>query len=261
MYKLDKQLRFEDFVFPYGKLDKGNEWVRLAAIIPWDRIEEMYAKKFVNNGHPAHPARMALGSLIIKQMLCCSDERTVRHISENPYMQYFIGMKEYTSRCPFGESTMVAFRKRFTEEELAQINEWILEARKKKPDDDERPKSGGFSNKGTLMLDATCTPADITYPQDLNLISKAREKAEGIIDQIHSAEGGVKPRTYRKVARREYLKVSKLRRKPAKVLRKGLRKQLNYLLRDIGYIATYVRSGVRLTPKQRDEMNLITTVV
>ena len=258
MYKLDKQLRFEDFVFPYGKLDKGNEWVRLAGMIPWDRIEEMYAKKFVNNGHPAHPARMALGSLLIKQMLRCSDERTVRHISENPYMQYFIGLKEYTSRCPFGESTMVAFRKRFTEEELAQINEWILEARTKKPDDDEPPKPG--ENKGTLMLDATCTPADITYPQDLNLLSKAREKAEGIIDQIHAAEGGSKPRTYRKVARREYLKVSKMRRKPAKVLRKGIRKQLNYLLRDIGYIANYVSSGIRLTPKQRNEMNLITTV-
>ena len=117
MYKLDKQLRFKDFVFPYGTLDKENEWVRLAGIIPWDRIEEMYAKKFVN-GYPAHPARMALGSLRIKQMLRCSDERTVRYISENPYMQYFIGLKEYTSRCPFGESTMVAFRKRFTEERM-----------------------------------------------------------------------------------------------------------------------------------------------
>ena len=260
MYKLDKQLRFEDFVFSYGKLDKENEWVRLAAIIPWDRIEEMYAKKFVNNGHPAHPARMALGSLLIKQMLRCSDERTVRHISENPYMQYFIGLKEYTSRCPFGESTMVAFRKRFTEEELAQINEWILEARKKKPSDNETPKPGGSSNKGTLMLDATCTPADITYPQDLNILSKAREKAEGIIDQIHVGGNGPKPRTYREVARREFLKVSKLRRKPAKVLRKGIRKQLNYLLRDIGHIANYVREGVRLTPKQREAMNLITTV-
>lgn len=26
------------------------------------------------------------------------------------------------------------------------------------------------------MLDATCTPADIAYPQDLNLLRKAREK-------------------------------------------------------------------------------------
>ena len=110
------------------------------------------------------------------------------------------------------------------------------------------------------MLDATCTPADITYPQDLNLLSKAREKAETIIDQIHAAEGGSKPRTYRKVARREYLKVSKMRRKPVKVLRKGIRKQLSYLLRDIGYVANYVRDGIRLTPKQRKTMNLITTV-
>ena len=110
------------------------------------------------------------------------------------------------------------------------------------------------------MLDATCTPADITYPQDLNILSKAREKAEGIIDQIHVGGNGPKPRTYREVARREFLKVSKLRRKPAKVLRKGIRKQLNYLLRDIGHIANYVREGVRLTPKQREAMNLITTV-
>jgi hypothetical protein len=62
------------------------------------------------------------------------------------------------------------------------------------------------------------------------------------------------------VARREYLKVSKLRKKPAPVLRKGIRKQLNYLLRDIGYLTDYVRGGVRLTPKQRETMNLITTV-
>jgi hypothetical protein len=260
MYRLDRQLRFEDFVFPYGKLDRENEWVKMADIMPWDRIEDMYAKKFVSNGHPAHPARMALGSLIIKQRLRCSDEQVIQHISENPYMQFFIGLKEYTSHCPFGESTMVAFRKRFTENELAQINEWILEARKKKPNGGEPPKSGGSSNKGTLILDATCVPADITYPQDLNLISQAREKAETLIDQIYAAAGGVKPRTYRKVAQREYLKVSKLRKKPAPVLRKGIRKQLNYLLRDIGYITDYVRGGVRLTPKQRETMNLITTV-
>ena len=258
MYRLDRQLRFEDFVFPYGKLDRENEWAKMADIMPWDRIEDMYAKKFVNNGHPAHPARMALGSLLIKQRLRCSDEQVIQHISENPYMQFFIGLKEYTSRCPFGESTLVAFRKRFTEDELAQINEWILEARKKKPKGVEPPKSGG--NKGTLMLDATCTPADITYPQDLDLLSKAREKAEGIIDQIHAVKGGQKPRTYREVARREFLKVSKLRRKPAKILRKGIRKQLNYLLRDIGHIADYVRNGVQLTTKQREAMNLITTV-
>ena len=113
MYRMNRQMRIEDFVFPYGQLDKDNEWVKLADLVPWDEAEEAYAKQFVNNGHPAHPARIALGALIIKQRLKCSDEWTVRHINENPYLQYFIGLKEYTSKCPFGASTMVEFRKRF----------------------------------------------------------------------------------------------------------------------------------------------------
>jgi hypothetical protein len=38
-------------------------------------------------------------------------------------------------------------------------------------------------NKGTLILDATCAPADIHFPTDTSLLSEAREKLEGMIDQ------------------------------------------------------------------------------
>ena len=69
MYRMNRQMRMEDFVFPYGQLDKNNEWVKLADLVPWDEAEEAYAKQFVNNGHPAHSARIALGALIIKQRL------------------------------------------------------------------------------------------------------------------------------------------------------------------------------------------------
>ena len=96
MYKKETQLAFEDFVFPFGELDSENEWVKLAGLIPWDTVERAYAKQFVDNGHPAHSARIALGALIIKQRLRCSDEWTVRHVSENPYLQFFLGMKAYS---------------------------------------------------------------------------------------------------------------------------------------------------------------------
>ena len=66
MYKDNSQLRLEDFVFPYGTLDRENDWVKLAEIMPRETVEEGYAAQFVNNGHPAHPARMALGALVIK---------------------------------------------------------------------------------------------------------------------------------------------------------------------------------------------------
>lgn len=89
-------------------------WTRTTSgLVPRDEAEETYAKQFVNNGNPAHPARIALGALIIKQELQCSDEWTVRHVSENPYLQYCLSLKEYTSKCPFGASTTVELRKRF----------------------------------------------------------------------------------------------------------------------------------------------------
>ncbi len=122
MCKDYSQLRIEDFVFPYGKLDPENVWVKLAALVPWDTAEEQYAARFMNNGHPAHPARMALGALLIQRWLKCSDTWLVKHIGVNPYLQFFIGMKEY-GPCPFGASTLVAFRKRFSEEEMAALLE------------------------------------------------------------------------------------------------------------------------------------------
>lgn len=89
-------------------------WTRTTSgLVPRDEAEEAYAKQFVNNGNPAHPARIALGALIIKQELQCSDEWTVRHVSENPYLQYCLSLKEYTSKCPFGATTTVELRKRF----------------------------------------------------------------------------------------------------------------------------------------------------
>ena len=45
-----------------------------------------------------------------------------------------------------------------------------------------------------------------------------------------------KPRTYRRVARMEYLNVAKKKNKSSKEIRKAIRKQLNYLKRNFGYI-------------------------
>lgn len=39
-------------------------------------------------------------------------------------------------------------------------------------------------NWGTLTIDASSTPADITYPTDLRLLNEARESTERIIDDL-----------------------------------------------------------------------------
>lgn len=253
MYRKVQQMAFDDFVFPYGELDQENEWVKLANIVPWDVAEQEYAKRFVDNGAPAHPARIALGACIIKQRLNCSDEWTVRHISENPYLQYFIGMKKYSSKCPFGASTMVEFRKRFPPEVIAALLEATTPKKGKDDyDDDGKPTNDDSQddnqlqdqpeNKGTLLMDATCCPADIAFPQDFQLLNDCREHLEGIIDGFCEKHHLKHPRMRRNCARRDYLRLSKSKKRTAKLIREAVRKQLQYIRRDIGFVIEIIRS-------------------
>ena len=230
MYRKEIQLKFEDFVFPFGDLDPENEWVKLAKLVPWETVEREYAKQFVDNEHPAHSARIALGALIIKQRLKCSDEWTVRHVSENPYLQFFLGMKEYSSKAPFGASTMVEFRRRFPPEAVAAILEASI-PKKARKDHDDQGKAGGSGgqeaeqsepktppNSGTLIMDATCCPADIAFPQDFHLLNHARELLEDIVRETCKANGWKTPRMYSKIARKSFLNLSKSKKRSAKAI-------------------------------------------
>lgn len=101
------------------------------------------------------------------------------------------------------------------------------------------PEVSTSVNKGKLILDATCAPADIKYPTDLCLLH-AREILEGFIDTLHEPRIGqmTKPRTYRNQARKAYLSVTKQRRTCGKTIRKAIRIQLSYVHRNLSIIAT-----------------------
>lgn len=254
MYKKKnkEQLEFENFYLPFGgKLRSDNRWIILSKLIPWDEIEDHYSKSFsgLGLGAPAKSVRVALGSLIIKEKCGYTDRETVEQIMENPYLQYFIGLEEYQEEPVFDPSMMVHFRKRFNKEILAEINEKVAlkgikekeEKRKKERKNKESNKKddgNDKSNKGKLIVDATCTPADIRFPTDVSLLNEAREKTEMIIDKLYEKVKGKikKPRTYRKKARKDFLKVVKNRNTAYKELRKGIGKQLRYVNRNLGHI-------------------------
>jgi len=46
-------------------------------------------------------------------------------------------------------------------------------------------QSDAPKNQGKLILDATCAPADISYPTDLKLLNQARVHSEKIIDILY----------------------------------------------------------------------------
>lgn len=251
------QLTFENFYLPFGGHLRGdNRWIILADQIPWRQIEEAYGDLFSDdNGCPAKSARMALGALLIKERLGTSDRETVEQISENPFLQYFLGLMEYQDEPPFDHSMLTHFRKRFDKEMLAEINESIVDRAmgntQDKEDDSDNSDNDPHdkqppSHQGKLIADATCTPADIAYPTDLSLVNEAREKSEEIIDIMHEPLVGIrkKPRTYRQKARKSYLAVAKQKKPGAKKIRKAIGQQLRYLRRNLGYIDRMSEEGL-----------------
>lgn len=256
MYKpADKtQTSFLDFNQPMGlKMNPANRWIQMADRIPWDLFEVKYADLFPSDtGNVAKPLRMALGSLIIQNRFQYPDRELVEQITENPYLQYFIGLEGYQDTPPFDASTLVLFRKRITADMLNEVNEYLLAH---KDDDRPQPPSSGkdtdencppkeeTGNQGTLALDATCAPANIRYPQDISLLNEAREKLERIVYRMCKSYGLQLPRRYRRKARKDYLAFAKSRKHSKKQVRTAIRKQLSYVRRDIGYLERYFSQG------------------
>ncbi len=261
-----------------GTLDPDNRWVMFASLMPWEELEETYAHQFSpTTGAPAKPVRMAFGALFIKQRLGLTDEETVEQIRENAYMQFFLGFAGYSSMPPFDPSTMVHFRNRFSEEDLKHTNELIaergnamlIEAVSSLPDDDDsgdpyaeadnqlsiddlvKPADWPEGkNWGTLSIDASCTPADITYPTDLKLLNEARESTDRIIDDLCKQWSNLRkhrPRYARGAARADFLNVAKQKKPRHRRIQAAIRRQLDYLQRNLDAIDALIASGACLS--------------
>ena len=259
-YISPSQMTIEGFESPFSQfLDKKNRWVVLAHQIPWDVLVSTYQTQMNNSltGADGINPRVAIGSMILKHMCNTSDRETVLQIQENIYMQYFIGYSSFSSEEPFDASLFVEFRKRMGIEQINAINEKILglsdsgEIKKSERSndsnqhednsiDDNPPQQGvsGTENmithKGKLITDATACPQDIAYPTDLNLLNDSREKSEELIDILYSPYyHEKKPRTYRIVARKNYLRTAQKKSKTKKEIHNAVKKQLGYLRRNL----------------------------
>ena len=266
------QSTFPGFETPFAKhLNSSNRWIVLARRIPWDELVNVYQKQMGNSktGADRINPRVVIGSLIIKHMCDLSDRETLQQIQENMYMQYFLGFSSFSDEEPFDASLFVEFRKRLGVEQINAINEKILNlsisqqevvsANRQKDDEppanapttvaekhevapiNEEPillksdeQSPAITHYGQLIVDATACPQDISFPTDLNLLDNAREKSEELIDVLYKA--GLhkrKPRTYRKVARKLYLKTAQKKVKSKTEIRRALRQQLGFVNRNI----------------------------
>lgn len=242
-YTSENQMNLFDFRTGFeSHLNPENRWVKLAGLVDWDKVATLYAKSFPSNrGAGTIDARIVVGALIIKHLEGKDDRGTIEAIQENPYMQFFLGLDGFTHKPVFDPSLFVHIRKRFGAEAFDELNKLIIreahkevEEQENQQDRDDKSEGGTPSNKGKLQMDATACQADIKFPTDLGLLNDAREKSEELIDLLHKElKFKVKPRTYRRLARKDFLNLSKSKRNSYKKIRKGVRDQLGYVKRNI----------------------------
>ena len=253
------QMTLEGFYAPFAeRLSSDNRWVKLSREMPWDKIEEEYLKNIdLKNGRPAISSRIAFGACFIRCAEIITDERTVQAIAENPYMQYFLGLKEFDPEPLFDPSMMVHFRKRFPVNFVADVNEYLctgkwpeysrnVDRNESENDGDDNDNNGGTptvelepeeidydseNNSGHLIMDATVAPANIKYPTDIDLLNKSREhleKAISIYWELVPHKGHMLPYSKKK-ARKSFLTLSKDKKWSKNKVRKAISEQLRYV--------------------------------
>lgn len=251
-FQSEKQITIEEFKTPFEiKLQRNNRWVLLAAQLPWDELSTIYYKSLsTTKGAKAKDARLVIGALIVKHMLGLDDRETIETIRENMYIQFFLGLCEYTYEDVFDRSLFITLRYRLGEAQFdAMTCELIKLADVRRPNK-KNPKQGNQPgnengtttensenlppNKSKLLLDATVADQMVVYPTDLGLLANCREESERIIDELCiKLNIAKKPRTHRRNARKAYLDLAKKKHKTRTEIRKGIGKQLRFLRRNI----------------------------
>lgn len=238
-------------IFPFGgSLDEDNQWLKLSELIPWDKMEEVYAKYFSEVGRPAKDSRLITGLLLIKHRKGYSDRELIEQFLENPYLQYFCGHEHFVKKGEIHYSTLSKLRKRLGKEYFKRFEKELLEVLVKEK----------IVQPRGVMLDATVCPADITYPTDIKLLNVVREWLCDKINRIRKA-GGLKEkvRTYRRKARREYLNFQKKKQRSREMVQKAKKSMLQYVRRNLKQIEEVLEKtteGIRFKIKEQLEERL-----
>lgn len=254
-----KQLSLDLFKSSFDDLDKHNRWVALADIMPWAEIERLYNSRLENQymGAGNKPARMIIGACIIKHKFNLSDEETIEMIRENPYMQYFCGLTEFTDTPIFDSSLFVTIRKRISIEEINEMTSALLKKGKEtneKQQESNNKESGenntsqsssegdeesefvdskGEMHKGVLKMDATCADAEVRYPVDVDIIHDGCKVVDRYVAHICKALAIGRIKTSYKDVRRWYLELVKRKKKGGKFVRETIACMLSSLKKDL----------------------------
>lgn len=157
-----------------NQLNPKHPLYRLAEQIPWDYFEKEFAKHYSHTGRSAHPVRLMVGLLILKQLRNLSDEGVVERWVENGYYQFFCGETFFQWDFPCHPTDLVYFRKRIGDKGVEKIFQVSIDLH------------GAKAKEREILIDSTVQEKNITFPTDTKLYRKIAEQCVAIAEKEHA---------------------------------------------------------------------------
>ena len=177
-------------------LDLDHELVRLAGVIPWDRLAEEFGPLYcADNGRPGVPIRLMAGLHYLKHLKGISDEQTVRDWVENPYWQFFCGEEFFQHTLPIDPSQMTRWRQRIGDAGVEKLLQATITA----------GLAAGIVTETSMdkvIVDTTVQPKAVEHPTDARLY----RKVHAAMLRIAEKEGITLRQSYRKLMARAFQK-------------------------------------------------------
>jgi IS5 family transposase len=208
-------------------IDPNHGLVKLSKVVEWDRLDELFGSTYCpDNGRPGVSTRLMVALHYLKYTHNLSDEDVVTTWVENPYWQYFSGMKWFEHELPINASSMTRWRKRIGEAGAEELLKETIKAGLKL-------KAVKFFQLKRVNIDTTVQEKEIRFPTDARLYDRARQR---LVD--FAKERGIKLRqNYNRKSKQmlywqsRYSHARQMKR--AKACTRKLRNYLGRVLRDI----------------------------
>lgn len=149
-------------------LDKTHALYQLANRLNWDYLmKELGGYYSEGPGRPEIPIRVMAGLHYLKYLENESDESVVEKFCENPYWQYFCGLKNFVHKLPCHPTSLVKWRRRLGEKGVEKLLSHTLETAK---------REGLLPEKllRKVNVDTTVQEKAITFPTDTKLCHRMR---------------------------------------------------------------------------------------
>lgn len=243
-------------------MDPKHGLVKLASVVDWDRLDDLFGSTYCpDNGRPGISTRLMVALHYLKYNHNLSDEDVVAGWVENPYWQYFSGMKYFEHKPPLDPSSMTRWRKRIGESGAEELLKETIAAGLK-------IKAVKLFQLKRVNIDTTVQEKEIRFPTDARLYDRARQR---LVD--HAKEHGIKLRqNYNRKSKEMLCRQSRYshakQMKRAKKCTRKLKTYLGRVIRDIERncprpdpdLQSLLNVGTRILEQQKHDKNKIYSV-